>query len=132
MLEVKGKKVYVSTGSLKIWADIKNLVLLEKKSNKQPQKQTVTGINSGVERQASLEFDMRGMNKDEGIIELDRFIDNAVMTGINTVTIIHGKGTGVLRSAVQSHLRHHKSIKSFRIGLFGEGENGVTIAEIKK
>lgn len=131
--EIKGKKVYVNCGNIKIWSNLDNLILLDKKETKeQIRKHTVTGVKSGLERTASLEFDMRGMNTDEGIIELDRFIDNAVMTGINTITIIHGKGTGVLRKAVQDHLRHHKSIKTFRIGLFGEGENGVTIAEINR
>ena len=67
----------------------------------------------------------------EGIIELDRYIDNAVMSGVPSFSIIHGKGTGVLRKAVQEHLRHHKNIKSFRLGVFGEGESGVTIAELK-
>ncbi len=131
VIDVKGEKVQVIAGNIKLWTVTSNLILNQKAKSK-PQKKVITGISSGVDRQASLEFDMRGMNKDEGIIELDRFIDNAIMTGINTVTIIHGKGTGVLRTAVQAHLRLHKSIKSFRIGLFGEGENGVTIAEIKR
>ena len=132
--ELKGKKVYVNCGGIKIWSNIENIILIEKANAEKTQKRkhTVTGINSGLERTASTEFDMRGMNTDEGIIELDRFIDNAVMTGINTITIIHGKGTGVLRKAVHDHLRRHKSIKTFRIGLFGEGENGVTIAEIDR
>ena len=64
--------------------------------------------------------------------KLDKYIDNAVLSGINTVTIIHGKGTGVLRKAVQAHLRGHKNIKTFRTGTFGEGETGVTIAEINE
>ena len=131
VLDVKGDKAYVNCGNIKIWAEIKNIILIDSKP-KETRKHTVTGIKSGVERVAATEFDMRGMNTDEGIIELDRFIDNAVMTGINSITIIHGKGTGVLRNAVQSHLRKHKSIKTFRIGLFGEGENGVTIAEINR
>ena len=132
VVEIKGNKVRVEAGAIKIWTDIKKVVLLA--SNKPPKtkKHLVTGINSAVDRVALTEIDMRGMAVDEGIIQLDRFIDNAVMTGLNTITIIHGKGTGVLRSAVHSHLRHHKSIKTFRIGLFGEGENGVTIAEIKR
>jgi DNA mismatch repair protein MutS2 len=71
------------------------------------------------------------MNVEEGIIELDRYIDNAVMSGVPSFSIIHGKGTGVLRKAVQEHLRHHKNIESFRLGTFGEGENGVTIAQLK-
>ena len=87
---------------------------------------------SKLERIASTEIDMRGFTVDEALIELDRFIDNALVTGINTVTIIHGKGTGTLRNAVHKFLRNHHSIKNFRVGLFGEGENGVTIAEISK
>ena len=132
ILDIKGKKAYVNCGNIKIWSDIGNIMLLDGKDNKPSQlrKHTLTGINSGKDRIASTELDMRGMAVDEGLIQLDRFIDNAVMTGINTVTIIHGKGTGVLRKAVQAHLRHHKSIKTFRVGLFGEGENGVTVAEI--
>ena len=65
-------------------------------------------------------------------MELDRYIDNAVLSGISTVTIIHGKGTGTLRKAVQAHLRTHRNIASYRTGTFGEGETGVTIAEIKE
>ncbi|MBP5581720.1 MAG: Smr/MutS family protein, partial [Ruminococcus sp.] len=61
----------------------------------------------------------------------DSFIDQAVMSNISTITIIHGKGTGLLRQAVQNRLKHHPSIKSYRLGLFGEGEDGVTIAEVK-
>ena len=132
VLEIKGKKVQVSSGNLVIWTVVDNIILLQKPENKENKKHTITGIASGRDRIASTEFDMRGMSVDEGLIELDRFIDNALMTGLNTVTIIHGKGTGVLRKAVQSHLRTHKSIKNFRVGLFGEGENGVTIAEINR
>ena len=72
------------------------------------------------------------MASDEAILELDKYIDNAVLSGITTVTVIHGKGTGTLRKAVQAHLRTHKNIKTFRTGTFGEGENGVTIAEINE
>ncbi|MCD7760657.1 MAG: Smr/MutS family protein [Clostridiales bacterium] len=65
----------------------------------------------------------------EGVI--DRFLDDAVMARLQTVTIIHGKGTGALRQAVQQHLRTCKYVKSFRSGRYGEGENGVTIVELK-
>ena len=61
---------------------------------------------------------------------VEGFLDNCRMSGLTTVSIIHGKGTGTLRKNVQAHLRHHRNIKTFRVGLFGEGENGVTIAEI--
>ena len=65
------------------------------------------------------------------MLEADQFIDNAVMSGLETITLIHGKGTGALRTAIQQHLRSHPSIKSYRLGTYGEGENGVTIAELK-
>ncbi len=132
IVEIKGEKIKVKSGNLAIWTTVDKIVLLENITKPKIKKQSVTGVKSVTERIATSEIDMRGMATDEGIIALDRFIDNAVMCGINTITIIHGKGTGVLRKAVQEHLRHHKSIKNFRVGLFGEGENGVTIAEINK
>lgn len=92
----------------------------------------VSGIVSRGQRTVSGEVDLRGMAADEAILELDKYIDNAVLSGISTVTVIHGKGTGVLRKAVQAHLRSHKNIKGFRSGTFGEGENGVTIAELNE
>ena len=72
------------------------------------------------------------MDKMEGIMVVDRYIDEAILSGIDVVTVIHGKGTGVLRDAVHSHFRKHPNIESFRVGTFGEGENGVTIATLKK
>ncbi|MGM9521721.1 MAG: endonuclease MutS2 [Oscillospiraceae bacterium] len=77
------------------------------------------------------ELDLRGMTAEEAVSMLERFIDTAQMRHINTVTIIHGKGTGVLRQAVQQCLKRSRQVKSFRLGRFGEGEAGVTIAEIK-
>ena len=132
VLEIKGQKVKVHSGNITIWTDIENVILIEGDRIPKVNKRAVTGIKSKAERILISELDMRGMATDEGIIALDRFIDNAVLSGLGSVTIIHGKGTGVLRKAVQEHLRHHKSIKTFRIGLFGEGENGVTIAEINR
>ena len=92
---------------------------------------SVTGVRSRAERDLHTEMDMRGMSTDEALLELDRFIDDAVLSGIEHITIIHGKGTGALRAAVQTHLRSHPSIAGFRLGAYGEGENGVTIAELK-
>ncbi len=77
------------------------------------------------------EVDLRGMTVEEGIMELDNFIDSALLSGITLLTVIHGKGTGVLRKAVQERLKRHPSVKSYRLGNYGEGEAGVTIVELK-
>ena len=88
-------------------------------------------MGSKAARQIKTELDLRGMTADEAIMEVDRFIDSCVMSGLETVRIIHGKGTGVLRSAVQKHLKNHRNVKSFRLGVYGEGEAGVTVAVLK-
>jgi len=79
---------------------------------------------------ASPEVDLRGMSQDEAINALDRFLDDALLGKLPSVRIIHGKGTGVLRKAVQQHLKRNKRVKSVRLGVYGEGEDGVTIAEL--
>lgn len=76
-------------------------------------------------------MDLRGKAADEALMDLDQFIDQSLLNGIEEITIIHGKGTGVLRTAVQKHLRTHPSILTFRSGVYGEGEQGVTIAQLK-
>ena len=127
------KQAYVMSGSIKMWVDFKNLRPKSKNAQSTELKKTrrVTGLQSRALREVSGEIDIRGMASDEALLELDRYIDNAVMSGLDTIRIIHGKGTGVLRKSVQEHLKTHRNIKSFRLGTFGEGENGVTIAELK-
>ena len=85
------------------------------------------------ELSAKPEVDLRGMNTDEAIPILERFIDNARLAKLSQVTVIHGKGTGVLRQAVHQALKHElgsRGIKSYRLGRYGEGEDGVTIVEV--
>ena len=67
----------------------------------------------------------------EGVLAAERYIDSAVMSKLKTVTIIHGKGTGALRAAIQQMLKKNKAVKSFRLGRYGEGETGVTVVELK-
>lgn len=127
----KGKRVFVMSGSMKMWVKFDDLRLKKSKESTEIKKtRNITGLSSKAERSTSGEIDIRGMASDEAIIELDKYIDDAVLSGLGSIRIIHGKGTGVLRKAVQTYLRSHRSIKTFRIGLFGEGENGVTIAEL--
>ena len=79
---------------------------------------------------ASTELDLRGMSADEAVATLDIFLDNAMMANLASVRIIHGKGTGVLRKAVQDELKRNRCVKRYRLGVYGEGEDGVTIAEL--
>ena len=72
-----------------------------------------------------------GMTVEEALLEVDRFLDNAVLCGLERVTLIHGKGTGALRAGIQQHLKQHKQVNDFRLGVYGEGETGVTIVELK-
>ena len=84
----------------------------------------------GREYIALLPLDENGDN-DDGQVYLYRFIDNGVLSGQTTLYLIHGKGTGALRKAIHEHLRRHPSVKSFRLGNYGEGEAGVTVVELK-
>ena len=78
-----------------------------------------------------MEVDLRGMDSIEAICVLERYLDEAMRAKVPNVRIIHGKGTGVLRAAVHQELKKNKFIKKFRLGVYGEGEDGVTIAEFK-
>ena len=88
-------------------------------------------MDSRMNISAETRLDLRGMTVEECLMTLDRFIDTALRTGLNEFTVIHGKGTGALRAAVQQCLRRHKQVKSYRLGRFGEGESGVTVVELK-
>ena len=77
------------------------------------------------------EIDLRGMEAIDAVMTAENYLDSAVMAKLKTVTIIHGKGTGALRAAIQQMLRKNKSVKSFRLGRYGEGEAGVTVVELK-
>ncbi len=108
-----------------------DVYLIEGHAAKQ-KKQSVSLAGSSVPRAAvSPEIDLRGMESIEAVNAAEQYIDSAVMGKLKTVTIIHGKGTGALRAAVQQMLRRNKAVKSFRLGRFGEGESGVTIVELK-
>ena len=117
-------------GIMNVTAREDEVLLLENESVK-PKKAPAAA--SAALRSAGLaqEIDLRGMEAIEAVLAAERYLDSAVMARLKTVTIIHGKGTGALRSAIQDMLRHNKSVKSFRLGRFGEGETGVTIVELK-
>ncbi len=126
----KDGQVLVQAGIIKTRVQVENLRLSgEGQKGKQRPGRTVTKNVSAPEIATSL--DLRGMNVEEGLMEVDAFLDRASRSHVPQVTIIHGKGTGVLRAAVQQHLRRCSQVKSFRLGAFGEGESGVTVVEMK-
>lgn len=125
----KSGSFFVQVGLLKTKVNISNIRLLEEKAIVFKGSTTKTVDRSS--RKATTEIDLRGYTVEEALMELDMFIDNCVLTNMNILTIIHGKGTGVLRREIHKYLKLHKNIKNYRVGIFGEGENGVTIAEIK-
>jgi DNA mismatch repair protein MutS2 len=89
------------------------------------------GVRSLASRQVKQEINLLGLDSIEAIAELQAFLDQAVLGGLQSVRIIHGKGSGVLRKAVQQYLRTHRNVSEFRLGTYGEGESGVTIAQLK-
>lgn len=126
---------YVQVGMMRVKTNVKNLRLVENKK-KQSAPKSVGGsvkkqITSNMNRRGGMELDIRGMMGDEGVLEVERFIDSSQLAGISQITIIHGKGTGALRAAVHQCLKTHPSVKSYRLGAYGEGESGVTVVELK-
>ena len=123
-------EVLVQAGILKMKIAKSDLELVEE--TKAPVKTHVSASRSMKDAPSiSLSCDVRGRALDEAIQEVDLYLDNAMMAGYHEVTIVHGKGTGVLRSGIQQHLRKHPLVKSSRLGKYGEGEDGVTIVILK-
>ena len=123
---------YVQVGMMRVKTNQKNLRLIDNKKKQQPTGGNVKKqLTSNMTRRGGMELDIRGMMGDEGVLEVERFIDSAQMSGLSTITIIHGKGTGALRAAVHQALKTNPSVKSYRLGEYGEGEAGVTVVELK-
>ena len=123
----------VQAGALKLKANLKNMRSAQPdKPKKNPVKKSAASVASGISARAvERECDVRGMNLEEAICAVDLFLDGAIMNKLNEVYIIHGKGTGILRAGIQKHLRSHPAVKEFRLGRYGEGEDGVTVVTLK-
>ena len=121
--------VQLQAGIMKFKANLSQLRLLKKTEEKQ--KTSVMAKTGAMERTVRMECDVRGMTLDEAILTVDQYLDAAIMAGMSEVSIIHGKGTGVLRSGIQQELRRHPHVKKQRLGIYGEGEDGVTIVTLK-
>ncbi len=128
--------VEVRAGILKTKVPLAGLCAPDKMREKPKQKRPApppsrTRVQLDTARKASMEVNLLGYTVEEALRETDRFLDSALLRGQQTVYIIHGVGTGALRSAIQKHLRTHRAVKSFRPGRYGEGEAGVTVVELK-
>lgn len=131
ILEIKNDKLLVSAGMLKTRVKLSDIMIVEKKKKEVKPTRNVYRTSSRADADVKNEIDMRGMTVDEGIMKLQLFIDKCVLNGMSEIWIIHGKGTGALRAAVQDELKYHPNIAEYRLGKYGEGENGVTIAKLK-
>ena len=129
----KDGSLQLQAGILKISAKQDEVRVVEGETESQKATRKIIARAERTIRTAAVpsQVDLRGMMTDEAIAVLERFLDTAMMGKLETVTIIHGKGTGAVRNAVRTYLKRSRYIKSFRPGRYGEGEDGVTVAELK-
>lgn len=129
----KDETAVVQVGIMKVTSKIDNLSLVQDNSECKTIQKFTSKASAGKLRKDAVpsEIDLRGMMLEEAEYATDKFLDEAALSGLSVVNIIHGKGTGILRSGIQSMLRRHPHVKSYRLGRYGEGENGVTIVELK-
>lgn len=127
----KSGNLEVKAGIMKMKVNLSALRLVAGKQKKEPQRTTRPVSRDAEAVSGKSSVDLRGETVEEAILDLDMFIDGVLRSGLNELTIVHGKGTGKLRKSIQQHLKNHPNIKSYRTGVYGEGEEGVTIAELK-
>lgn len=121
--------VQVQAGIMKIKVNIKDLrKTKETKIEKRQRKKKQMSLNL---KSVATSVDLRGMDSEEATYTADKYLDDACMGGLSEVTIIHGKGTGILRTAINDMLKRHPHVKAYRLGNYGEGGNGVTVVELK-
>ena len=124
----QGEEAQVQVGIMKINVHISNLRRVDQEPKTKGTRSTSMSIKN---RAISMELDLRGQNLEEALVNVDKYLDDVFLAGLKEVVLIHGKGTGVLRSGIHQHLKYHPHVGSFRLGKFGEGESGVTIVELK-
>ena len=121
-------EVQIQAGIIKMKAHLSQLKVVEAEK---PQKSRVINKVSAAKASVPMEVDVRGMTLEEAIGAVDIYLADATLGGLNEVSIIHGKGTGVLRTGIQRHLKSHMNVKKYRDGMYGEGEQGVTVVTLK-
>ena len=131
----KSNQVQVLVGSTKINVDIKNLSLIDSsQTKKETNKSSLSNKKTSNLnlKEIHTEINVIGNNVEEAIFVIDKYLDNCYLSGLSSVRIIHGKGTGILKNGIHNFLKKHPHVKNFRLGTFGEGETGATVVELKK
>ena len=123
--------VKVQVGIMKVDAKLSDLEAVRRRPEKAAGRKVSASRTTGKTMRVGAELDVRGQTVDEAVIQLDKFIDDAVLASLHTLSVIHGKGTGALRAGIHEYLRRNKFVKSYRLGNYGEGDSGVTIIELK-
>jgi len=124
--------VMVQAGIMKTKVKVSSLRLEEgEKVTAQFNRPATRTVRSKAAGAATREVDLRGMNVEEALVETDKALDESVFSNVSMLTLIHGKGTGTLRKAIHTHLKGHPNVRFYRLGVFGEGESGVTVVEVK-
>ncbi len=131
----RSDQVELRIGAIRTTLPLDRLAALPKEKKQQQKEKAASQQPSQSKRKftartSNSELNLLGKTVEEAILEADRFLDDAVLSGHETVYIIHGKGTGTLRSAIDQHLRSHRSVKSYRLGEYGEGGDGVTVVQL--
>ena len=127
MPDNKGE-VQVEAGIMKINVKVKDLRAVEESTPKKEKKKREVNLNL---KSVESRIDLRGMDSEEACFRTDKYLDEAYMANLGEVTVVHGKGTGILRKAINDMLKRHPHVKSYRLGVYGEGGDGVTIVELK-
>lgn len=129
----KSGRLFVQCGIIRSQVSLDDLVLIEEETVKTTKMQRTSSGRLKMSKSYAIspEINLLGKTVDEALAELDKYLDDAYLAHLPSVRIVHGKGTGALRSAVQNYLRKNKTVKNYRQGEFGEGDAGVTIAEFK-
>ncbi|MCQ2432562.1 MAG: Smr/MutS family protein, partial [Clostridia bacterium] len=134
----KDGNITVQAGVIKTKVKVSEVMLVDGKTvtvqsnnSKKPKMATQRSVRAAVQRDFRPELDLRGEYTDDAWFKVDKYLDDAAMTGIKSVTLIHGKGTGALRKALWEHLKKDSRVASFRAGSYGEGDYGVTVVDIK-
>ena len=127
----KSGNVFVKSGIAKTKTNIKNLVLVDKKTAYQKQKPATQKRRTVVSHSFSISLDVRGKNIEDAWVDVDKYIDEAILYDVKSVTIVHGKGTGVLRKGLWEFFRKDPRVNKYRNGEYGEGDFGVTVLELK-